>query len=284
LTGQPLPFPAEGAADDRAAATQVWREWLQKYGATANLKLPLEQRATPLGRLLIASPNLLVELDDQRKERWRLSLPGAAWGCEGLPNGHRLVAVNSHSMVIEYDETGKEVWRKDRLPAPPTTVQRLSSGATLVACGNAIQIVEIVHDGSTTTINVPGWPISAQRLDSGNALVALQESHRVVEVNSTGRTVWEIETTGQPAHACRLENGNTLVTLAQARKVVEYDVTGKNIVWMSAVPLINPAAAQRLSNGNTLVVDQTGVIEIDASGNQAVWRHLQPQAIGLSSF
>ncbi|HEY2411182.1 MAG TPA: PQQ-binding-like beta-propeller repeat protein [Pirellulaceae bacterium] len=284
LTGQSLPFPADGAADDRDASARAWREWVQTHSATANLKLPLEQRATPLGRLLVASSNLLIELGAQHKERWRFSLPGAAWGCEGLPNGHRLVAINSHSMVIEYDEAGKEVWRKDRLPAPPTTVQRLNSGATLVACGNAHQIVEIARDGATTTVNVPGCPISAQRLDSGNTLVALQDLQRVVEVNSIGRTVWEIETTSEPAHACRLENGNTLVTLAQARKVVEYDVTGKNILWMSAIPLINPAAAQRLSNGNTLVADHTGVIEIDASGNQAVWRHRQPQAIGFSSF
>jgi outer membrane protein assembly factor BamB len=284
LTGQNLPFPAEGEAGDRAAAARTWREWVEKYGATANLNLPLEQRATPLGRLLIASPNLLVELDAKHKERWRSSLSGAAWGCEGLPNGHRLVCINSHSMVVEYDETGKEVWRKDRLPAPPTTVQRLSSGATLVACGNAHQIVEIAADSSVTTINVPGSPVSAQRLDNGNTLVALQDLHRVVEVNSTGRTMWEIETTGEPAHASRLENGNTLVTLAQARKIVELDVTGKNIVWMSAIPLMFPAAAQRLTNGNTLVVDHTGIIEIDASGNQVVWRHRQPQASGLSSF
>jgi hypothetical protein len=284
LTGQSLPYPAEGAADDRAASARAWREWVATHGATANLKLLLEQRATPLGRLLVASPNLLIELDAQHKERWRLSLPGAAWGCEGLPNGHRLVAIHSHSMVIEYDEAGKEIWRKDRLPAPPTTVQRLTSGATLVACGNAHLIVEIARDGSTTTVNVPGWPISAQRLDSGNTLVALQDLRRVVEVNSSGRTVWEIETTGEPAHTYRLENGNTLVTLAQARKVVEYDVTGKSIVWTSALPLINPAAAQRLSNGNTLVADDTGVIEIDASGNQVIWRHRQPHAIGFSSF
>jgi hypothetical protein len=193
-----------------------------------------------------------------------------------------LVAINSHSLVIEFDDVGKEIWRKDRLPAPPTTVQRLDSGSTLIACPSAHQIVEIGTDGSTSAISVPGWPISAQRLDNGNTLVALQESHRVAEVASSGRTVWDVQTNGPPAHAVRLENGNTLVTLPQARKIVEYDTTGNTIVWMTNVPLVNPAAAQRLSNGNTLVVDHTGVMETD--GKQIVWRYQQPQATGLSAF
>jgi outer membrane protein assembly factor BamB len=284
LTGQQIPFAAESSEADRAASVRSWQQWLQSSSPGAALNLPLQDRVTPLGRLLIASPNLLVELDAERKERWRTPLSGAAWGCEGLGNGHRLVAINSHSMVIEYDDAGREVWRKDRLPAPPTTVQRLISGATLIACGNARQIAEVAPDGSTTTINVPGLPVSAQRLDNGNTLVALQDLQRVAEVNSSGRTLWEVETTGPPAHAVRLENGNTLVTLPQARKVVEYDTTDKKIVWMSAVPLINASAAQRLPSGHTLVAEHTGVVEIDTSGTQIVWRYRQPQATGVSNF
>ena len=141
LTSQQIPFAPEGSAADRAATVNAWQQWIDANGATAKLSLPLADRSVLLGRTLLVSPSALIELDSNRKERWRARLAGAGWGCQGLPNGHRLVAINSHSMVIEYDEGGKEVWRKDRLPAPPTSVQRLESGNTLVACerqGNRI--------------------------------------------------------------------------------------------------------------------------------------------------
>ncbi|HEX7929354.1 MAG TPA: HEAT repeat domain-containing protein, partial [Sphingomicrobium sp.] len=206
LTGQHIPFAAEGSSADRAASIRAWRQWIDSQGASAILARPLTDRSTPLGRILVVSPSVLVELDANRQERRRISLPGSAWGCQGLPNGNRLVAINSHAMVIEYDDAGREVWRKDRLPAPPTSVQRLDSGSTLIACGNTQQVVEVAPDGSTTTIDVPGHPISAQRLESGNTLVALQDGQRVVEVNSRGRVLSEINTGSPPVHAVRLEN------------------------------------------------------------------------------
>jgi ribosomal protein S11 len=284
LTGQQFPFAAEGSPADRATTMKSWRRWIETEGATAKLALPLSDRAIVLGRTLLVAPGMVIELDADYKEQWRVRLPGSAWGCQGLPNGHRLVAINAHSMVVEYDESGKEVWKKDRLPGAPTSVQRLDNGNTLVACGNAQQTVEIAPDGTTTSITVPGNPISAQRLDNGNTLVALQQTQRVVEVDRTGRIVWEIRTGGNPPmHAVRLDNGNTLVTLTQARKVIEYDFTGK-IVWQTARPLINPYAAQRLANGITLVIDHTGLHEFDTAGSGSRLPFRQQQLTGLSSF
>ena len=137
-------------------------------------------------------------------------------------------------MVIEYDDDGKEVWRKEGLPGPPYSVQRLDNGNTLVACADNQQLVEIAPDGTLTTINVQGRPMSAQRLENGNTLVALQQGNRVVEVDRAGKIVWEIRTGNNPANAVRLENGNTLVCLMCSRQVVEYDPTGKTIVWRSS--------------------------------------------------
>ncbi len=285
LTSQRIPFAVEGTAADRAASIQSWKQWIIDNGASAKLTLPLEDRTVPLGRTLVVSRGALIELDADRKEQWKMQLPGAAWGCQGLSNGNRLVAINSHAMVIEYDSGGKEVWRKDRLPAPPTSVQRLDSGSTLVACSNVHQVVEIALDGSIIVIPVAGRPVSAQRLENGNTLVALQETQRVVEVNGAGKILWEARTGGHPpSHAVRLENGNTLVTLTQARKVVEYDPTGRTIVWNTQSPLVNPQVAQRLANGNTLVGDSSGVQEFDATGKPVPWRHRQQQVTGLSSF
>jgi hypothetical protein len=285
LTGQRIPFAVEGSVADRRAAIQNWQEWIDSSGASAKWALPLDERTTPLGRTLVVSSGFITELDADRKEQWKMQLPGAAWGCQGLSNGNRLVAIHSHSMVIEYDGGGREVWRKDRLPAPPTSVQRLDSGSTVVACSNVNQVVEIAPDGSTKSIPVAGRPVWAQRLDNGNTLVALQEGQRVVEVNGAGTILWEARTGSHgPAHAVRLENGNTLVTLTQARKVVEYDPAGRNIVWSTQAPLVNPFAAQRLASGNTLVGDNSGVQEFDAAGQPVPWRHRQQQVTGLSSF
>jgi outer membrane protein assembly factor BamB len=295
VTGQQIAFAAEGKPEDRAAAAKVWRQWVETSGASANLTLPLSEQSVPLGRTLFVChmQRTIHELDEEHEERWRMVLPGPAWGCQGLSNGHRLVAVYSHSLVIEYDDAGKEVWRKDRLPGPPYSVQRLENGNTLVACPDIQQVVEITPDGRTSATNIQGRPIFAHRLENGNTLVALQVTNRVVEVDPTGNIVWEARTSGRPSHAARLENGNTLVCLTNVRRVVEYDPTGKNIVWSSQAPLSNPSAAHRLTNGHTLVADYQGLHEIDASGKQVVWQHRPsvqsgrgglPQLTGLSSF
>jgi len=286
LTGQQVTFVPEGKAEDRAAAIAQWKQWLAASGATAKLNLPLSDQAVPLGRTLFVSQGqgLAVELDSDNKERWRQNLPGPAWGCQGLPNGHRLIAVYSHSMVVEYDDSGKEVWKKDRLPGPPYTVQRLDNGNTLVACADVNQLVEISPDGTTTIVNVPGRPMSAQRLESGNTLVALQQGNRVVEVDRTGKIVWEARTSNPPGHAVRLDNGNTLVALTYGRQIVEFDPTGKTIVWKTSVALTNPYAAQRLPSGNTLVADHQGIHEIEASGQKVRRMFRQQQVTGLSSY
>jgi outer membrane protein assembly factor BamB len=295
VTGQQIAFAAEGKPEDRATAAKAWKQWVESSGAAASLNLPLSEQSVPLGRTLFVChmQSTIHELDEEHEERWRMVLPGPAWGCQGLSNGHRLVAVYSHSLVIEYDDAGKEIWRKDRLPGPPYSVQRLENGNTLVACPDIQQVVEITPDGRTSAMSIQGRPVFAHRLENGNTLVALQLTNRVVEVDPTGNIVWEARTSGRPSHAARLENGNTLICLTNVRRVVEYDPTGKNIVWSTQAPLSNPSAAHRLTNGHTLVADYQGLHEIDAAGKQVVWQHRPlvqsgrgglPQLTGLSSF
>ena len=146
--------PRKAKPEDRAKAVAAWKQWIATNGATAKLTLPLTEQHVPLGRTLLR----LAE----RSRCWSSSMPTTrsggkrscpvpAWGCQGLPNGHRLVAVYSQSMVIEYDDDGKEIWRKDGLPGPPYSVQRLDNGNTLVACADVQQVIEIAPDGTTTT-------------------------------------------------------------------------------------------------------------------------------------
>ena len=286
LTGQKIDFSPEGNPEGRNRQIAAWNAWVRAEGATAKLTLPLTDQNILLGRTLYVSQSqsVLVELDSEKKKRWETRLPGPAHGCQGLPNGHRLVAVLAHSLVLEYDADGKEVWRKEGLPGPPYTVQRLDNGSTLVACADLDQIIEIAPDGSTKPTNVRGQPVSAQRLDNGNTLVALRQGGRVVEVDPSGKITWEIRTAGGPSHAVRLENGNTLVTLMNGRQIVEYDPTGKTIVWRSSTRFANPYCAQRLASGSTLVSDFQGIHELAPDGSKIQWQHRQPGITGLSSF
>ena len=286
LTGQNVSFSPEGKPEDRAAAVKSWKDWIAANGATAKLTLPLTEKNVPLGRTLFVAQqhSKLIEFGPDNKQRWEVQLPGPAWGCQGLPNGHRLVAVYSQSVVIEYDDEGKEVWRKDRLPGPPYSVQRLENGNTLVACADAQQIVEIAPDGTQTATTIQGRPMSAQRLENGNTLVALQQQNKIVELDRANKVVWEARTNNPPGHAVRLENGNTLVSMTYTRQVLEYDATGKTVVWQSKVPMTNPYCAERLVSGNTLVADHQGLHELDAAGQKIIWTHRQPGITGVSAY
>jgi hypothetical protein len=288
MTGQKIDFAPEGKPEDRVKAIAAWKQWISAESATAKLTLPLTDQAVLLGRTLYVSQapqSKMVELDHEYKKRWEVNLPGPAWGCQGLPNGNRLVAVYGHSMVIEYGADGKEVWRKEGLPGPPYSVQRLDSGSTLVACADNQQIVEIAPDGTTSAINVKGRPMSAQRLENGNTLCALMQDNRVVEVDRAGKLVWEIRVGNNPTHAVRLENGNTLVCLMSSRQVKEYDPTGKTVVWNSeGSRLTNVYGAQRLPNGTTLVADYQGLHELDPSGKKDKVLLRQNNIVGVSSF
>jgi outer membrane protein assembly factor BamB len=286
LTGQNVSFSPEGKAEERAVAVKQWNDWIAANAATAKLTLPLTEKNVPLGRTLFVAQqhSKLIELGPDNKPRWEVQLPGPGWGCQGLSNGHRLVAVYSQSMVIEYDDAGKEIWRKDRLPGPPYSVQRLENGNTLVACADAQQLVEIAPDGTLSTTTIQGRPMSAQRLENGNTLVALQQQNKIVEIDRTGKIVWEARTNNPPGNATRLENGNTLVCMTYTRQVVEYDAAGKSVVWQSKIPLTNPYSAQRLENGNTLVSDHQGLHELDAAGQKVVWTHRQPGITGVSAY
>jgi outer membrane protein assembly factor BamB len=288
LTGQKIDFAPEGKPEDRAKSVDAWRQWVRAEGATAKLTLPLTDQHVLLGRILYVTQtpqSKLFELDAaDKKKRWEVNLPGPAWGCQGLPNGNRLVSIYAQSLILEYDADGKEVWRKEGLPGPPYSVQRLDNGSTLVACGDIQQLVEIAPDGTTKTINIQGRPMSAQRLENGNTLVALQQGGRIAEVDPAGKITWEVRTGNNPQNAVRLENGNTLVTLMGSRQIVEYDPTGKTIVWRSGTRFVNPYGAQRLANGNTLVADYQGLHEISSDGTKVVWQLRQQNVTGLSNF
>lgn len=287
LSGQQIAFASEGKPEERTKAIDAWKAWIEKDGQTAKLTLPLSEGDVPLGRTLITSHvhSLIIELDANHKERWRLQMTGGnPWGCQGLPNGNRLIAVTQQLAVIEYNEEGKEVWKKDRLPGAPYGVQRLSNGNTLISCPDANQVLEVTPDGATTSFPQAGRPFSARRLENGNTLIAVQQNNRVVEVDKNNKVVWEARNMNGPCSCTRLENGNTLIVQMYTGQVVEVDPAGKSTVWTAQVPLVSPCDAQRLPNGNTLIADNNGVHEVDPTGKEIRWQHKQNNSSGISQF
>ena len=270
LTGQKFKFSAYENPENRAVAVKAWHDWLDGDGKVAELHFPIQATATLLGRTLVCyySQNKVIEYNATGDKLWELNVP-YAWGCQGLPNGHRMVASYSGKYVAEFDAAGKEIWRKTGLPGTPFSVQRLETGNTLVTCSDSQKVVEVDPDGNTAwEVKIDGRPTDAQRLESGNTLVALQTSGRVVEVNPAGEVVWEVNNQDGVLAADRLENGNTLVCRSGSNTVVEINHE-KDIVWTKD-NLHNPYDAQRLPSGNTLVVDYEGVHEFDPKG-ETVW-------------
>lgn len=260
-------FTPYESAEKRAAAVADWKRWLAERGATAPLIFPLAAAPLDLGRLLVCDhgQNKLLEFDSTGKEIWQKSVALQPWACAGLPNGHRLVGSYNERSIVEFDDAGREVWRIDSLPGGPMGIERLANGNTLVACADALQVIEVAPDKSTVwKVQLAGRPVEAHRLGDGRTLVALQNEQRVVEVDSTGKVVWEIHNIGMVFSAQRLDSGTTLVACIGRPEVCEYDRAGQ-VVW-SRGAFSNPYYVQRLANNNTLVVDASGITEIDHSG------------------
>ena len=271
LTGQKLPYSAYAEAPQREEHAQAWRDWIAGDGQTARLEFPIDEGRHLLGRTLICyySLNKVVELNDKGEETWSAEVP-YAWGCQGLPNGHRVVASYSGRYVAEYNAEGREIWKKTGLPGAPFSVERLPTGNTLVTCSDSQKVVEIDPDRKIVwEVEISGRPMDARRLENGNTLVALQTFGKVVEVDRSGKVVWEVSDQKGVISASRLENGNTLVCRQAGNMVVEMNRAGE-IVW-SKGELRNPYDAQRLPNGNTLIVDYNGVQEVNAKGED-VWK------------
>jgi hypothetical protein len=289
LSPQPIAFASEAPLEERAKTVAQWKEWLDKEGEKATLKTPLPDLALRLGRILIASQQgAVIELDANFKVRSTIQIR-SPWGVWGLPNGNRLVAVYSQNKVIEYNEAGREVWSKDKLPGLPYSVQRLENGNTLIACADVNQLVEISPDGTTKTIG-GSWtqnarPVFARRLENGHTLVALQNHRKVVEIDDAGSVVLDIPDVNGPSSCTRLENGNTLIVQMYnpQDQVIEVDAKGKRTAWSVKITLRNPTDAQRLPSGNTLITDLMGLHEVDPAGN-LVREHRYPNLTGLSSY
>lgn len=285
LTQQRFGYSAVDSDESRANAVAKWRAWVDGPGATARLHFPVGGRAPLIGRTLICyyAQQQVVELDADEKETWQITV-ARPWGCEGLPNGHRLISSYQNKLLIEYDARGKQVWTKTQLPGTPFKFQRLDNGNTLVACSDTGRILEIRRDEAGTIVwdvTLGGRPVDVERLENGRTLVALQSESRVVEIDREGKVQWELPNMFSPWAVQRLDGGNTLVCQQSANAVREVDRKGRT-VW-EVTGLSRPYDCQRLPNGNTLIVDRTGVREVDRNKN-IVWQKAGANPSSASRF
>jgi len=281
VSGRRFRFVAYESPETRAAALRNWREWIAAEGQAAELKLPLKTAPYEVGRILICdySRNRILELDLKGRTLWERPVGKRPWGCQGLPNGNRLVASYATRTVTEYSAEGKTVWAKAALPGGPTSVERLENGHTLVACTDSQKIIELNRKGDIVwSVTISQRPTDARRLDNGRTLICLQSGGRVVEVDHKERVRWEIQGLRSPFSAQRLDNGHTLVACTGDGSVREYDRNG-TLVWQKH-GFSSAYDAQRLNNGHTLISDYRGLREIDADGKVLWMKSLK----GISKF
>lgn len=282
LTGQSFPFAIDGSAEQRGKEVGPWKKWLTDNSKTLAWTLPLVDGDVPLKRILFISQSqgFSRELDAAHQERW--TRKGRPTACQGLPNGHRLIADSQDGVVIELGDEKTPVWTSPRLPEQISSLQRLENGNTLATIHSGL--VEFTPAGEVKHVPMEGIPTSAQRLASGMTLVTLLNQERVVEVDAAGNITWEVRGLSGPIKATRLETGNTLIVQINSNQVIEVDRSGLRTVWKSAVPLVQPRSAARLQNGNTLIADQSGLHEVSADGKTVVWQLKQVVIDGFHAF
>lgn len=270
FTRAPLAFTAYDPPEKRAVAIEAWRAWVATNGRDAKLHFPLAPVEVFLGRTLMSLyPNALREIDADGNTIFEKEGFTYAWGCHATSDGMRVFCDYSGKYLIEYDAEGKEVWRKNDLPGPPSDCRRLDDGRVLLSLSDSNKVIEIDHKGDVVwSIDLDGRPTCAERLSNGNTLVNLQFGKRVVEVDRDGKVVWELKNIDNALTSQALPNGNVLVCEMNHGKAVEYDRAGK-VVWQRE-GFNNACQAQRLPSGNTLVSDNNGLHEISPAGDE-VW-------------
>lgn len=259
---------------------------------------------SPTHAIFIAGPTLTGILSEQGEVEWDSQKPGARDGFI-LPSGNALIAWKDEVLEMTRDHQTVFRYQRSEMNSELGTVQRLSSGNTLVTeLGVKPRLLEISPEGKIV-IDVPLQPETdnahmqtrmARKLANGNYLVPHLLAFKVKEYAADGRVVSELRTDIEslggraaenwPFTAIRLDNGNTLTTLTHGNKVVEWNAGGE-AVWtltnddLRQRPLVDPCGAQRLPNGNTVIAsygatDGIKIFEVNPA-KEMVWSYDGPQ-------
>lgn len=285
-----LVYTAYAAADERNKQIEKLKEWYEASKDSIELKLPLPDTGTQLGRTLICSQSrsMVTEIDASGKVLGTRNIP-QAWSAVGLPNGNRLIASPNQARVVEYDSEWKEVWSVDGLPSGTWSVDRSPDGTTIIACADVVQIIEVKAGTKEKKViwrgDGSGRPIHCKRLENGNTLICLQGSNKVIEIDGAGKQVWQSGNIVNPFSAQRLDNGNTLIAAmvnGANGQIIEVDSGGKQIkVHKQGIRQLY--AAERLLDGSIMYCDQQGLHKIDSEG-KTIFSRREANVTGFSNF
>jgi hypothetical protein len=274
--------PSAVPADDPPARRQfrdAWAKWWQDHGKDVNLaKLDAVPKLLGYTTVVLLDQGQVIDLDGEKKERWRIDNLEFPLDVQYLPGDRVLVAEHNASRVSERNKDNKILWQK-RVDSP-LVAQRLPNGNTFIATRS--HLIELNRDGKELfSYARPGGEMvmRAQKLRNGDIALIVQTlamggaqigATRFVRLNAAGKelTSFDVEVHTSGGRIDVLPNGHVLVPENRNNRVAEYDGQGK-VVWEAAVE--TPISASRLPDGHTLVTSMNplrGAVELDKEGKE----------------
>jgi hypothetical protein len=285
LAGSDAPEVSLGNTDEaRKKCRDAWQDWLTKQGDKLDLA-KLDQPQNLLGYTLIVQQSLnrivngqrmqatgqIVELDAQKKERWKFEVNTYPVDAQVTRQDRVLVAEYHGARVTERDFKGDIKWEQ-AVGGNPIGVQGLANDHIFVVMQN--RLVEYDRDHKEVfSFNRPGNGgefFRARKMRNGD-VVFITNAGQCTRIESARQTTIKTFQVGNIpvlfGNIDVLPDGGVIVPDFNQSRVVEYDAEGKirkqfQVQW--------PNSVMRLPNGNTLVGSQNTrmVIEFDRTGQQ----------------
>lgn len=283
LAGTDSPSVSLGSDEaTRKKCRDAWKEWLAKNNDKIDLA-KLDQVQALLGYTLIVQQNInrivagkripavgeVVELDTQKKPRWKFDVPTYPVDAHIVRQDRVLVAEYQGGRVTERDFTGAVKWEQ-AVGGNPIGVQGLPNDNVFVVMQNRLVEYDRSHK-EAFTLQRPNHDIFRARKLRNGEVVFITNAGMLTRVEAkTQRIIKSFHVGNIPVlfgSIDILNDGGVLVPDFQQNRVVEYDAEGKQratfqVQW--------PNSVQRLPNGNTLVASQNTrrVIEFDRNGRE----------------
>jgi HEAT repeat protein len=251
----------------------AWAKWWQANEEKIDLaKIDLNAAQLGYTLLILLDANTVMEIDKDKKVRWKIDNLQFPLDAQMLPGEHVLIAEHNGNVVTERSRDGKVLWKKEI--AEPLMAQRLRNGHTFI--GTRSQLVEVDQKGKEVfTYSRPDGDaiMKAVKLPNGD-MAAITDAGVFVRLNSAGKEIKTYAANLQ-YYGGRLEvlpNGHLLLPRTQNNDVIELDTEGKPTKFRAQFNA--PIAAVRLPNGNTLItsMSQQKTLEVDKAGAK-VWEY-----------
>jgi outer membrane protein assembly factor BamB len=251
----------------------AWAKWWQANEEKIDLaKIDLNAAQLGYTLLILLDANTVMEIDKDKKVRWKIDNLQFPLDAQMLPGEHVLIAEHNGNVVTERSRDGKVLWKKEI--AEPLMAQRLRNGHTFI--GTRSQLVEVDQKGKEVfTYSRPDGDaiMKAVKLPNGD-MAAITDAGVYVRLNAAGKEIKTYAASLQ-YYGGRLEvlpNGHLLLPRTQNNDVIELDTEGKPTKFRAQFNA--PIAAVRLPNGNTLItsMSQQKTLEVDKAGAK-VWEY-----------